>query len=1229
MFRAGRRAVPCLGGPGFKPVRKIVIEDDDPDSDESVEAPSMTESDYQRTEAIELVDMAFHKAKLRLTNPRRWVKLFISTARMSEGRLDVLREATIIAAALDDYVGLQKIKDEVSSKLWSYWGFDTGIVSRAIQRTRPEAMEILPELEGQAYPPVAEVWEKRRAMTHLDAPGSKQAVFAAQRGEAILKPLRKAFDQQRDINMLDLNDELHCAGAGPWKSTVAAAVGINYGPPVGDYALWRPIHFVCGNTFAKNTALEAFNLLVSAMADLRAVDAHGNTALHVAAMRGHDIVVGPLLENGVPIDVLDAGGCSSLLVAARTRHSEIVRSLVAYALPDESVPGFLETQMERDMQRFDSSRGVLLHEKIAKGDVMGLKELVQVGDGRGAMLANIEFPDSQGRRPLHMAVTSVSDDGRAGDMLRNLCGLRADVNARNFHGETGLHYAARMGRGWVAVMLLRLKANPNMTDVEGRTPLMVAAASMDDPRTPIEYDGIVVNPPIKWHFVERVLKWHGLGDPPRPKDIPPKKENTDERTRMKMEEFFGGGRKKPQPKKGAKQPDVLTETEIVQLRAGALIELGFEDQHIFDEQGRVNRGDRLQLYKTMFNHSTRKVAEGELDTEQERELQHCSDLWHNLAAPMLRMEHSRQLTDRQSEFLHYILITLLGKRGQVFGVLATMGIGTKPNPLPTWENIVHVIKKGSISDRMEKLRLLCFCGNKPRIAHWVGSAWAFDDYPRNPDAAPWDAFEYVDRETAVRLNQRPDPEPTEAFKSGNIDIFEPPENVTIGMPRRVPNRAEGWQLMNRLFVNAPTGKVGFVEEHMRVLGERLLCPLLDEAIKGLASARHAKKAEKHREMLRYIAQQMECPNIDVGMPRDWFRLFKDQWKELKASGLKQMANPVPEVLTRLDPAMMDPSTPRATRKRKRKKQNKLQQTAADQPLYQASFIGEHHVAWLQKRLSVQAYIELTRCGAITCSDDFVEVVVALAARTKDDFAESFWWACFGLLLWGQGKRMRDVFGEELQRRMPPGVQLNGPTLQSRPELLLRMATPREEDLVWGSGAMRHRRHDPNFPQNVHGFADVLRAELVCPDEDAMVRTYCALCGIDPERAFNPHSAVDESPKSYDNVARPDSGGSVRTSASGLDSKPSGVGLPEITMNAVRVVNDFNPPRSEFILPAAASILVTVLVSMAAEAIGAPRTEQLAEVELLFPTTKEARWLTEVLKVSPQDIPKTWEVDPLP
>ena len=80
--------------------------------------------------------------------------------------------------------------------------------------------------------------------------------------------------------------------------------------------------------------------------------------------------------------------------------------------------------------------------------------------------------------PLHIAC--MHGDSSI-DIVKYLIKQNANVNATNMNGETPLHVSARNGFTKLTQELLRRKVNVDVQDTWGRTPLICAAMSNQEP----------------------------------------------------------------------------------------------------------------------------------------------------------------------------------------------------------------------------------------------------------------------------------------------------------------------------------------------------------------------------------------------------------------------------------------------------------------------------------------------------------------------------------------------------------------------------------------------------------------------------------------------------------------------------------------------------------------------------------------------------------------------------
>ena len=115
-----------------------------------------------------------------------------------------------------------------------------------------------------------------------------------------------------------------------------------------------------------------------------------------------------------------------------------------------------------------------LHRACEKGDltvVEAFKSQLQVEDMR-------ETQTYAENTPLHIAC--MNGDSSL-DIVRYLIEQNANVNATNMNRETPLHISASNGFTKLTQELLRRKVNVDVEDTLGRTPLICAAMSNQEP----------------------------------------------------------------------------------------------------------------------------------------------------------------------------------------------------------------------------------------------------------------------------------------------------------------------------------------------------------------------------------------------------------------------------------------------------------------------------------------------------------------------------------------------------------------------------------------------------------------------------------------------------------------------------------------------------------------------------------------------------------------------------
>ena len=142
--------------------------------------------------------------------------------------------------------------------------------------------------------------------------------------------------------------------------------------------------------------------------------ADGDYPLHVAAKRGHLVVVEELLKHGAAPDVRDARQRTPLQAALLAGKAQTARllfrrggqedpqallaQLVAEGVADRDVLALVVAQ-GADVNAPDASGARLLHHAVTGGQILVVKRLIALG-------AEVNLTDSQGRTPLALANAS-------------------------------------------------------------------------------------------------------------------------------------------------------------------------------------------------------------------------------------------------------------------------------------------------------------------------------------------------------------------------------------------------------------------------------------------------------------------------------------------------------------------------------------------------------------------------------------------------------------------------------------------------------------------------------------------------------------------------------------------------------------------------------------------------------------------------------------------------------
>ena len=185
------------------------------------------------------------------------------------------------------------------------------------------------------------------------------------------------------------------------------------------------------------------------------IDVNGRTALHYAAASGNLATVRVLLDlPGVVrlnVDSVDKYGNTALHEAARIGNLAMVKALLARGANQHMCNLFARTPL----------------------DVARIRGYGRIVDAFLIDRANIKFVDRNGMGALHRAAASGNFDAVKALLAHKV----ADVNARDSHGATPIHYAAACGNEALINELVKSGAQVGLIDNRGMTALYKAAAN--------------------------------------------------------------------------------------------------------------------------------------------------------------------------------------------------------------------------------------------------------------------------------------------------------------------------------------------------------------------------------------------------------------------------------------------------------------------------------------------------------------------------------------------------------------------------------------------------------------------------------------------------------------------------------------------------------------------------------------------------------------------------------
>lgn len=242
---------------------------------------------------------------------------------------------------------------------------------------------------------------------------------------------------------------------------------------VGDYRL--PPLSIAVNV-PGGIAMVKFLLEAGASIDTR--NAHGSTALALAAAHGCTEVVRILLLEGARIDLTDNNGWTALAIASFRGHAEVVQVLLDFgsnvhhvsdagtALTSASYAGH-DAIVRLLLQHSAHVNDYTVYSASTKGHANCVRLLLQAPSWRNAHSAFVR------RATCSMSLTRASRHGSA-DLVQVLLEERADMEVR-IRDFTALMEASLYSRVDVVRVLLKAGADKDATDRDCTTALMLAS----------------------------------------------------------------------------------------------------------------------------------------------------------------------------------------------------------------------------------------------------------------------------------------------------------------------------------------------------------------------------------------------------------------------------------------------------------------------------------------------------------------------------------------------------------------------------------------------------------------------------------------------------------------------------------------------------------------------------------------------------------------------------------
>lgn len=278
-----------------------------------------------------------------------------------------------------------------------------------------------------------------------------------------------------DVNAVttDLQTPLHIAAREGFSKIVRALILAQALVDPRSVSGLTPLHMAC-----RQGHRDAALILMAAHADIEAEDQASARPLHIAIINKREEITEDLIAANAEINARASGGITPLHLAARYNYMPTLHMLVRAGadrmITTERGRKAIDVTADQSVITYLNKAPILhaeLIDAVHRQDLASVLLLIALG-------APICQQDTLGCTPIHDSIDAYDPsnptilDCIARELIhatRSRC-----LHICNKAGQTPLHVAAMRGNVWIAEILLRSRANPNARDFKGNTPLHYA-----------------------------------------------------------------------------------------------------------------------------------------------------------------------------------------------------------------------------------------------------------------------------------------------------------------------------------------------------------------------------------------------------------------------------------------------------------------------------------------------------------------------------------------------------------------------------------------------------------------------------------------------------------------------------------------------------------------------------------------------------------------------------------